>query len=456
MNKVLLLNVVWLAVAAATFFIGRNTAQQDGSSDQDNNVGMSPGSPSILASGRGSEAETDKNPDTGSTFESQPGNASMQPAWMTQSTPLTVQQMEDAMAEVARETDPLRRASLFSQLLERLTPDNAAMAYETLRSKGTGWENRQNIALLSYAWGRMDPTAAMKSVSETGGMGAAWTKSAVLSGWASRDSDAAIAWVEGQEDPNQQEKMAMNMGLINGLARSDPDKAVEYLMASDTPGNMRSRLINPIVEEQLKKGTAEAANWALTLPEDDGMRGEALDNIAQRYVKEDPEAAKEWITKYAGDEFSRRAVGEVAETLARSDPGDALNWVNSLPEGTSRSKGYEQVFQEWAREDADAAGTVLGQLDDSAEKNAAVQAFAREITRQDPISATNWANIITDEEMREETLVSSARQWQRQDPEGASKWLTENNIPAETVEKINQSGGGAGWMDRIRAFRDGQ
>src|SRR5690606_26643280 len=89
--------------------------------------------PSLIgASGAGSETDIAAT-DIGKT-------ASIDaPAWAFK-TELGEREIEMAIKDVTSMSDPIERNLLFSQLLKKLTPENAKAAWEAVRTSSSGWE----------------------------------------------------------------------------------------------------------------------------------------------------------------------------------------------------------------------------------------------------------------------------------------------------------------------------
>ena len=424
----LLLNAFWIAATAGAFAIGYNLSKPSGAAR-----GSTPTvvATSISAEDPGSMVTRQKMPKATSALTSL---IESQPSWMAKGA-LSPFEMERAVADLVLETDPLQRNLQFSLLMQKLTPDNAEAAFTTMREKSTGWEMRRNMSLLAYAWGTVDAPAALEKFAEQGGRESTWMKGSVVSGWASKDADAAVAWVEAVD--NKEERGSYTWGLISGLARMNPGRATDYVSNIEDSGQ-RSRYIGMIAEQKLKEGVDSATNWVRGLS-DSGMKAGALDNIARNYVNRDPEAAAKWVEQFATTDFGERAIGEVAEELAEAKGSTAAEWAAELPEGKARAAAFSEVFKEWARQDPAAASESLVAMPNSPSKDRAVSALTREIANDDPAGAITWAQTIEDDDLRVASLVRSGQGLYRQDPETALAWAAEA-LPADQVDKIKGGG----------------
>lgn len=440
MNRTILINAAWIAVAGATFAIGRMTAGSgaDAAAADSTQDGRRPGLTSI------SDAPQEKGLTKviGAVAE----DDFLTKYITAEHGQLSKADMATAMREAMAETDPVKRSLMMAQLMQNLTPENVQAALAALRESPDRRENFQYMGLLQYAWGKIDGEAAIAAAIESGGRGGAFGAMSVLSGWATTDPDGAKAWIESQEDGR--EKMMYMNGLIDGLAKTDPAAATAYVLSMAAPVegedggggfDMRSRYISNIAGELLKQGVEAASAWADGLPEG-SMKASALGEVAQFYARQDPAAAAKWIEGYASSADAGRAVREVADRWAREAPGEAAKWVAALP-AESQGDAMRSVFNEWAEQQPLEASQYLAEMEPSAGRDSAVSGFSTELAGENPTDAMKWAGSIADEELRKTTELDVARRWYRAEPEAATAWAAEN-LPAESQEAITQRGGG--------------
>ncbi len=357
--------------------------------------------------------------------------------------------MERAMAELLAESDPIKMNQMMAEVLSRLTPENAAVAMNAIQQLGTRDPNQFYLtSLFANAWGRIDGAKALDYMKEqsngrVSGMGSA----AALAGWATDSPEEAVAWLDGQEDNNQ--KMIYTAGLINGLAKSDPDRATAYLAKVPENNQMRGRYVDIIATEQMKKGIDEATRWAEGL-DDEKLRSDAFEDLANRYTQQDPAKAGDWIASRVDEPWARDAVNEVADEWAEKDPAAAVEWAHTLPEDAQLG-AMSAAFAEWTETDPTTASEYLADMESSPVKDRAIAGFADKLSREDPQSAITWAETIQDEETRIDALTGAARSWMRQDGEAASAWLQTSGLPAEAQEKVTSAPKFD--MSAIEAFR---
>jgi len=441
MNKTIVIHALWVAVAGATFAIGRMTASSGAEASADGReTKRGPGLSSIV------EAGGDKAP-AKSAGVVQDDFLSRYIA--SESGQLSTDSMAKAMREALAENDPVKRSLMMAQLMQNLTPENVQAALAALRESPDRRENFQYLALLQYAWGKIDGAAAIAAALESGGdRGGPFGAMSALAGWASSDPEGAKAWIAGQEDGR--EKMMYTGGLIEGLAKTDPAAATAYVLSLAAPQagedgrvgfDPRDRYISNIAGEMLKQGVEVASAWAHSLPEG-SMKASALGEVAQFYARQDPAAAAKWIESYADSADAGRAVREVADRWAREAPSDAAKWVTALPVD-AQGDALLSIFSQWGQKEPLAASEYLATMEPSSGRDSAVSGFSRELADEDPTAAMEWAGSIADADLRQSTEISVARDWYREEPEAAKAWALEN-LPAESQEAITQGGRGEG------------
>ncbi len=330
--------------------------------------------------------------------------------------PLSAEAMKSVLSDILKETDPLKRNRLFAELLEKLTPENVQAAVDAIRDTGMDPANFRDIALLTYAWGKMDPEKAMAYAAEMGGRGQSFMSSSVLAGWANTQPQAAIDWFRSQQITGF-EKNVMARGLIEGLVQNDINAATKLAMA-ETDAELKVQFFDSIARQQMRNDGPEATRaWI------DSM-------IASGTVD---------VNSLAG------ATEEVAQQLAQSDPKSAANWAMGLPEGDARRNAMEESIRAWGRKDPTATSEFLTTLPASDTKDRAVQDFAGIIAREDPQAAATWAASIADPERRERTMVRTAQEWYQKDAQAATTWAQGAGLSAEAVQSISQPPEREGW-----------
>jgi hypothetical protein len=345
---------------------------------------------------------------------------------------LTPDQIEALAKEALSDPNPLTRNLAFSKLLASMTPENVGVLMESLKTNRAGGEQWQ---LFLYAWGAMDSAGVLAHAETLQGRDKSRFLQSTLPGWASKNPDAALAWLDTVQEG--EEKNRYRSSFVAGLADHDIGRATAYVMERAQAGDqLAGEYLQTVAGEELRKnGPAAATAWGERLPEGP-LKGGALDQIAGAYVQQDPKAAAAWATQFANTSYGARVVEEVGDEWAERDPKSAVAWLGSLTEGPARSEGTYSALREWTRRDPTAASEYLASMPQSQSKDSAVSGFARSLAYEDPESAVIWAKTITDEKSRIQTLTRAGQSWFRRDPTAATTWLQSASLPPETQQAI--------------------
>jgi hypothetical protein len=333
--------------------------------------------------------------------------------------------MTVAIQDALRESDPVKSMILFSQLMQNMTAENAQAAFATVRENVAGFDAIRYLPMLTYAWGNVDGEKAIATVREGGGREAMFGSAGVLAGWASKDPEAAKAWLTANASEGP-ENGFMVRSLVTGLARSNPEEAMKYINGLE--GDQRNEMIGVLAEEKIKLGTAAATAWALGLT-DEKMKASALDRISGQMARQDPAKAAEWVKQYASESWGKDVIGTPAREYAQRDPNAAYKWLSTIPAGPSQTEAYSQVFREWARNDATAASAALNGMSAGANRDQAVSSFTRSIARENPEDASNWVLTIADTKVRESAGIELVQRWNGTNAENAKAWASANLSP---------------------------
>ncbi|MGK0188148.1 MAG: hypothetical protein ACI9R3_003940 [Verrucomicrobiales bacterium] len=354
------------------------------------------------------------------------------------------QDMQQVMDRITATSDPIERAAMFSVVLANLSPDNAEAAFEALRTSrdGFGRVTGPNMRLLLNAWGRLDGESAVRRLTAiaeadrnaNGGRGrdnhgngndqdrdAVSNISNVLTGLATADAEAAASYLASIDDEKNRSKYSR--AIVSGLLVNGVADAVAYISELPAEGAGRDRLMVDVANAMLDTGLANATSWLERLSDD--LKPGAINQISDRYAREDLASAVSWIAQFAGENYATDALNDVAESWAESDPAAVVDWALDLP-ASAQPGVFKEAMDEWAESDPTAASQHLTAMQDSPAKDLAVEGFAKELVKTDPHPAAVWAATITNDEVRLETLKEVTSQWSKSDPDAAEAWLQSN------------------------------
>ena len=332
--------------------------------------------------------------------------------------------------EALSDPNPVKRRLAFSKLLEGMTAENASAIRDQLVSLKAGGQEWRDF---NYAWGaiagREAFTEAMTNERKD--------LESLITGWAANDPNGAIAMLTELPEDLLKQKGRLESGIVSGLADRNRDEAVEYVSSLAIEGRKDAdRLMYIVAGEALREeGPVGASIWTESLPEGP-LKGAAMNSVASRYVRTDPEAAAGWIEKFADQDYAARAVREVGGEWAEKDPKAAVTWLDKLPEGDGQKYGLNNAFDDWEDRDPVAAGEYLLTMSDSPKRDFAIKGFADGYARQDPETAIAWASDISDPNLRNQSLTRAGHYFYRSNPEAAKNWLANSGLPKKVQQEI--------------------
>ena len=445
MNRSLFPHIIWIFVASISFIVGYKFFPADD--------GRSAG-PAV--SGQGDQSLNDGkslNREGNGASKQQGDRAGFEIGGNTSSKKkiLTDLEIESLGQKLKDSTSPIDRRLAFSQLLDGLTAENALLIRGQIKDFDAGSPEFKEF---HYAWGAVGGTDAIMFGVDT----VEPDMSPALSGWASSDPQKAIAWFEALDMENdssfdpllKDRKMKADDlrnhlmgGLVQGLADTDPDLAIEFVQGVLDSGNKAAHgMVHAPISAMIRSSSPlEAAQWANQL--DEGfVRDQAMSRTADHFARKDFEAAKEWAESVSSNDGAERIIGPVTRNWASRDPEAAMDWVSGLPEGKAQHSGTWAALNGWAGKDPTAASDYLANMPDSEMRNAAISGFSDRLVWENPQAAMTWASSITSDEMRNDTMTRVGRSWARKNPQAAADWAENTpGIPSTIqteIENVNR------------------
>lgn len=293
--------------------------------------------------------------------------------------------------------------------------------------------------------------------------------------WAGTDARAALAWLDSVPDidtrnhlidgclnfafmlrtedflalalrlPEGPDRDAKISGQINGWAGKDPDAALAWLAAHDSPSlapvaaGVQGTLLARLAETD---PAAALAKWR-SLPS--GLdQATAAGPLATAWVKTDPAAAAAWLTaqlsSFPSDARKSDTVRSFGSAWSRTDPAAAARWMTdelaTLPatpdaSGIDQTRGaYSHVLARLASSDLPAVFKLAEAVTDPALKKAAYTSLLIYETNRDPAesNASRAARVeliatIPDENDRTPVLTGVLDAWLSQDFHAARAWI---------------------------------
>ncbi len=431
MNRKYLATAGWLLVAMLTFALGWTLRPAQESSDPSPAgdgtplVGKAPAAVSP-------DSVSEDGPEEGTGAGAGDPDPGAQFAMLKSGRSLSSAEIEDLGRQFKGELDPIKRRIAFTRLLEGLTAENAK-------------EIRAQIAHLNqhvpefqefhYAWGQIGGLEAVMHGAETDKRDMV----ATLAGWTSADPDAATKWfdsLDAQSADTFASQAHLRMGMVHGLANTDPDLAAAFIFKMAAAGVPKADGMLGIVAGKIlqAQGPIEAAAWAANLPEG-ALRTSAMGRVVYAYAERDPAAAAAWAGSTLYQEGGGRILSGISSQWARRDGAAAVGWLESLGDSPGRPKAFYSAFEGWAGNDPIAASEYLSAMPVSDERDYAIGGLVSRHRWDDPEAAIVWADSISSEKERLEAIIRAGQAWTHLDASAAAEWAKSSGLP----EKLQQA-----------------
>ena len=296
-------------------------------------------------------------------------------------------------------SNPLERLQAFTEILKTPDQDSINLALEAYESLPGGPSRFSELKTLAFAWGQVNPQAALTWAKKQQHWDEHVATGAVLDSWVRNDADAAIGWAnenfEGEDNPYY-------VGLVKGLSEVSLPKATD-LMTELPYGRIRGRSAHILFEKAWSMGEDMAIHWAENLPEG-SLQNFAYGEVGEKVAREDMGRAIEWLDSMEESEIKVAVSEDVSREMARKDVLEAAEWANSLPEGDSKYKAVEEIVKQWSKEDPAQAATWINQFPSNPNLDPAISSLVKQIAAKDPENALRWAETVSDDVTRKELI----------------------------------------------------
>lgn len=336
------------------------------------------------------------------------------------------------MEEMMRLTDPMDRNKAWMEFINTIDPAEFESVVASFRGLGMTNTRMTEYSMLLSAWAKKDPLQALAYAEAN--TGNRFARNTILTTWAASDPDGAIRWAQEHHNPDDEEGNPWMIGVIQGIAASDPAKASELLTAmnfSEERGEAMAALLPSI----LAQGTDAAHAWAEGIT-DENLKQGAIGRVAEALAAKDPAGTAAWLAKNPG-EAAERSMDNVISTWMEKDKDGAVAYYKGLPAGDVRTNALRGVASSLAMEDPKAAADFLDQ--NAAYANDRVyQQFAWTSFGQAPELAANYIGKIADPREQGRMYDRMVGGWLRRDFDAASKWVNSASLPPNVAENLQR------------------
>jgi hypothetical protein len=298
-------------------------------------------------------------------------------------------------------------------------------------------------------------------------------KTGIISTLTQHDPAKAASMLDGAAVTNQN---SHQVGTIVGdWIKTDQTAALAWLNSLDLRGDAQRNVHSQFLNNWVNEDAPAASRYALGI-QDESVRQQAISSLVGAWGRNNPQAAREWITtSLEGDskntalksliqnlshqdhttalryyqeataglspEAVEKNFGSTASQIARNwiqhEPKAAGQWVMTLPEGESRANSVRSLVDDLGDYDIKGAAEFVNTLAVGKERDQAVASLVSDLGNQgDPQSAFDWAASISDVSRRESAIRTAANQWKDYDPSAARAAVNGADISSEARDKI--------------------
>ncbi|MDA0811217.1 MAG: hypothetical protein O3C21_02330 [Verrucomicrobia bacterium] len=177
--------------------------------------------------------------------------------------------------------------------------------------------------------------------------------------WSGENLDQALGWIEALPPSDQSRAYR---GLLDNVAELNPATAAAIYseLASSAldndsgGGHTIAGMAGHIADRWSQYDPANAANWALSLPEGD-TRHHAIERVADHWLRADPLEASQWIGQLDEGRARDVATERLVDQISGSDPDVALQWALTVQDEGHQTRVMHSLFERWNESDPAAA-----------------------------------------------------------------------------------------------------
>lgn len=141
-----------------------------------------------------------------------------------------------------------------------------------------------------------------------------------------------------------------------------------------------------------------------------------------------------WADELPAGSLRMTAVDEIALRWSRVEPEAAVEWSRQLDAGEMK-RAIDIAVTEWARLDSEAPAGYLGNLDPGPARDHGIAAYVEVLSSQDLNAISGWANLIQDSALREASLLRVASDWRSRNREAYEEWVPSSGLSARALAR---------------------
>jgi hypothetical protein len=220
--------------------------------------------------------------------------------------------------------------------------DDVAVRARALRGAVEAWASEDPFAAGEFAMG-IDNAFERRELLEMVGHR-----------WADRNRTEATNWAANLDGEHRSTALR---AVLNQIGEAQPGDAAMFYdtLSIILPDRDLRDAAGDVAARWAESAPADAAEWALGLPEEHRVQRRAVHEVVQHWLHLDSIAASEWVGTLPAGETRDAAAGTLVEHVARSDPESAFAWAVSIDEEGHRTHLMHHSLERWNEVDPAAA-----------------------------------------------------------------------------------------------------
>ncbi len=336
------------------------------------------------------------------------------------------------VVELGQSPDPAERLGGLLELAASLRAEEFKETVEAYIVVGN-WEDRiTELNILLHAWAEADPEGAVEYIThKTLPLKA---RAAVLTAWAKSSPDEALEFARKYDRPGQANYVnPLLVGVINGLAQVDPQRAAE-LIVEIPEGEGRVDALRGVVITAMEDGLDSALAWSDGIA-DPNTQTEAMKLILRNVAARDPVRAAEMMAEMGDAPAAVEVADRLAYSFAKLDTDSAIEWTRALA-GEQQSNAARGIMIALARDEPHRASEYLESMKGSTELNFAITTFIWGAANVEPALAVGWIENVSSPQTQHKMYRHILSRWLRNDREAANQWIETNTLPPGVIEAL--------------------
>ena len=278
---------------------------------------------------------------------------------------------------------------------------------------------------------RMPELAARVMAVDTQG-GPAFFRRNLINGWARRDPDGALEWVQSLPAEDQAELMGP---IVAHVAKNDPQRAIDMALASTGPGSLRVK--QQLAAALAANGSVEAAMSIASAVADPDVRV-SLQRQALTQLARTDEAQALDLARGTGDtSLIDSVITSRLNKLSQTDPDAALARLNEITSPTARDNLERNLMRQLAAKDPARMRERIAAMPPGAGRDGALLGLSSRTTTT-PADALSMIEEIESPTVKKQAQYRLVARVAQDDPGAARRMMNEMDLPDDTREQLNR------------------